>query len=147
LQVDGTVNDAGSILFFPPKITVESGKKGQDYYDRIRTVIDRVLERRNDVESKIADKLISKRGDFNKGKESPIARHRPRRAAAGAPQSNQRPSLPGAPGRMIDLSWKDGGTSYPKRSSRVGDEYQATELPKANQSFSNEDESNPGSDF
>jgi hypothetical protein len=32
---------------------------------------------------------------------------------------------------MIDLSWKDGGSSYPKRSSRVGEEYQATELPEA----------------
>ena len=34
-------------------------------------------------------------------------------------------------GNTIDLSWKDGGSLYPKRSSQVGDEFQATNIPPA----------------
>jgi hypothetical protein len=32
---------------------------------------------------------------------------------------------------MIDESWKNGGRDYPKKASKVGPEYQATEIPNA----------------
>ena len=38
----------------------------------------------------------------------------------------ERPSLSSA---IIDLSWKDGGTVYPKSSSRIGEQYQVTMIP------------------
>jgi hypothetical protein len=55
---------------------------------------------------------------------------RPKRAAAGSRRAGRFPLASGS-NNMVDLSWKDGGSSYPKRSSRVGEEYQATELPEA----------------
>jgi hypothetical protein len=65
------------------------------------------------------------------GKESSSsADGRPKRAAAGSQRAGRFPLASGS-NNMIDLTWKDGGSSYPKRSSRVGEEYQATELPEA----------------
>ena len=49
---------------------------------------------------------------------------RPRRAA----QASRRPSISGHHG-LMDLSWKDGGSAFPKRASRVGSKYQATDIP------------------
>jgi hypothetical protein len=98
-----------------------------------------VLKRRNEEESKVADAFIAERGD--PGSKEQIAVSRPRRAAAQPP--GRRASLPAGRG-FVDLSWKDGGSSYPKRSSRLGDEYQATMLPSVG---SRESDWGEGSDF
>jgi hypothetical protein len=76
-------------------------------------------------------------------KESRLsARGRPKRAT-GTRRAGRFPLASGS-NNMVDLSWKDGGSSYPKRSSRVGEMYQATELPEAG-SF--EKEGDPKSDY
>jgi hypothetical protein len=68
--------------------------------------------------------------EHEKPNENDFPVSRPRRATAGATGRRGRPpSRPSLSGGIMDLSWKDGGTTYPKRSSRVGEEYQATEIP------------------
>lgn len=134
--MEGIGRQAGSVLFFPPNVSQSFGKKGQDYYDKIKDVIDRVLQRRNEVESKIADTFIAERGDPTKKVHSPAPR--PRRSTQGS----RRPPLPRR--GLVDLSWKDGGSTYPKRSSRLGLEYQATKLPSVRSTFNASDE---GSDL
>ena len=104
--------------------------------------MDRVLEKRNEEESKIADDLVGEIGDLVKPRpeDSAVSLSRPRRAAAiEGTRRRTRPSLTGGiPGLtggissgIVDLSWKDGGKSYPKHPSRVGEEYQATQIPAA----------------
>jgi hypothetical protein len=90
-------------------------------------VIDRLLERRNAAESAIAEAhlipmevLVAK----NKVPEPTIAR--PRRRAV-----TKKPKRESSGSSMIDLSWKNGGREYPKRSSNVGPEYQVHSIPLA----------------
>jgi hypothetical protein len=110
--------------------------------------MDRVLEKRNEADARIAGALLKEQGLMlhnlkvkekeKEEKESSIsADGRPKRAAVGSRRAG-RFSLASGSNNMIDLSWKDGGSSYPKRSSRVGEEYQATELPEA-ESFQNDE--------
>jgi hypothetical protein len=109
-----------------------TGKKNRDYYDRIKDVIDRFLKRRNDKESAVADAFLVDREEYGK-KENDETASRPRRPTAGASRSGGRSGggRPSLSGGILDLSWKDGGTTYPKRSSQIGEEYQATEIPAA----------------
>ena len=51
------------------------------------------------------------------------------REAASRPGDGQSGEQPLNPN--VDLSWKEGGSSYPKSSSRVGHLYQAAHLPRA----------------
>lgn len=118
LQIDGTGPNTGSIQFYP--------RGAEYYYDRIRGVIDRLLERRNTVESAIAkahlvplESLVAK----NKGSISSVPRPR-RRADANSKRESSGTS-------MIDLSWKNGGREYPKRASNLGPDYQVASIPLA----------------
>ena len=57
---------------------------------------------------------------------------RPSRPRRSAQATTRRPSLTGHGHHgLMDLSWKDGGSTYPKSSSRVGSKYQATNIPSA----------------
>ena len=120
--------------------------RGKDYYDRIKELIDRVLEGQNDEEKRIAELFkekypIEEKKDMFSQQES--GESRPRRAAASTKRSHyvsmspddmkaKKRGRPAALGTIsLDLSWKDGGTTYPKQSSRIGDEYQATNIPVA----------------
>lgn len=116
------------MTFFPPNVTEATGRRGKEYYDRIRDVIDRVLSKSNEEESKIAFNFLAEIGEDEKPDS---LNSRPRRATARPGRPPSRPSLSGG---IVDLSWKDGGTTYPKRSSQVGDEYQATQIPAAGSS-------------
>jgi hypothetical protein len=75
----------------------------------------------NNLKAREKEKELKESSNFADG--------RPKRAAGS--RRAGRFSLASGSNNMIDLSWKDGGSSYPKRSSRVGEEYQATELPEA----------------
>lgn len=106
------------------------GKKSQDYYDRIRDVIDRVCA--NDAspdEAAIAELFLKKMeqlDEFEIPDDLPLRKDK----KGSDPQASS--AVP------VDLSWKDGGASYPKVSSRVGKTYQATHLPRAG-SFTSKD--------
>ena len=131
--MDGEGSDAGLIEFYPPNMTKTKGGKGRDWFEKMRDVIDLILSKPNQEMAKIADLLLSEIEELVTTAKAKTSRSsRPRRSKAGtrkpgeAPHTSQ-PSLPGA--KIIDLSWKDGGTTYPKRSSRVGAKYQATKIP------------------
>jgi hypothetical protein len=89
-----------------------------------------VLEKRNYEESRIADALLAVEEKVMPTKsiqKTALSPQRPRRRrATEGRRMRGRPSLTGG---ILDLSWKDGGTVYPKRSSQIGDEYQAAEIP------------------
>jgi hypothetical protein len=89
-------------------------------------VIDRLLERRNAVESALAEahlipmeSLVGKK----KGLGPSIARPRRREKPKAKRESSG--------SNMIDVSWKNGGREYPKRASNVGPEYQVDSIPLA----------------
>lgn len=105
----------GSTYFVPKGVDWKRGRKGRDFYDRIKAVVDRVLERRNPAETKIADSydarvVVTEETD----RDARPKRNNPSRSS-----------------NRIDLSWKEGGRNFPKLVSRVGVEYQATDLPSA----------------
>lgn len=124
-----------------------TGKRGQDYYDKIKMVIDRVLEKRNQEEATIAEKYLARKDtqktpsvsnsevstsantttSSNKGK----GRGRPKRNTNTLSSPSRSTSPKPKHTTMLDLSWKDGGKNFPKRVSKVGANYQATEIPKA----------------
>lgn len=114
-------------------MTKERGRRGKDYYDRIKDVIDRVLEGRNEEEKKIAELYSAEFSDDEVTRLRSTRRSVPTTSTSSTPEKRAatkrgRPSLTG---NTLDLSWKDGGSLYPKRSSQVGDEYQATDIPAA----------------
>ena len=129
------------MTFFPPKfngtptllLTKERGRRGKDYYDRIKDVIDRILEGRNEEEKKIADLYTAEFSDDEVTRLRSTRRSVPTTSTTSTPEkraSSKRGRL-SLTGNTIDLSWKDGGSLYPKRSSQVGDEFQATNIPPA----------------
>jgi hypothetical protein len=118
-QIDGTGPNTGSIQFYP---------RGAEYnYDRIRSVIDRLLERRNAAESAIAEAhLIPMENLVMKKKRLTPSIARPRRRA-----EPKKPKRESSGSNMIDLSWKNGGREYPKRASNIGPDYQVDSIPLA----------------
>lgn len=92
---------------------------GEDYYDRLRDVVDRVCaEDAILAETIVADGFMKDMEELDalQGDES-------------LPKSSRRPDA--KPSAQLDLSWKDGGSTYPKASSRVGERYQAPAIPEA----------------
>lgn len=91
-------------------------------------MIDRLLERRNGAESAIAAAHLMPLEGLVAGKRKGLAASiaRPRRRAD--PMKKRESS---GSSSMIDLSWKNGGREYPKRSSNVGPEYQVHSIPLA----------------
>jgi hypothetical protein len=133
------------MMFVPPNGKVEGGKKNVDYYDKLKLVIERVKERRNEEEAKLADLFREKTQTDDQEIESILPTVRPRRGPGRPPKlGTSRPSSQKID-RVVDMSWKEGGSTYPKRSSRVGDEYQVSTLPRPGSFTSKDDEStNPG---
>jgi hypothetical protein len=121
----------GSMIFLPPGIDVKSGKRNIDYYDRVKLIIERVEERRNKDEAKLADLFREQTRDDDRITLLQNHEARPRRRGPGRPPKlgNSVPSNNNV--HIVDVSWKDGGAAFPKRSSRIGDAYQVTFLPPA----------------
>jgi hypothetical protein len=107
------------MIFIPKGVDVRYGKKGRDYYIRIRDVMDRVLEKRNEVESKIANAYLDQTMLLDEDSEYEAAVHPPKRI------------LTRRHATRLDLSWKQGNSIFPRSCSRVGSEYQAVDLPLA----------------
>ena len=112
---------------------------GTDYYIRIKDVLDRINKRENAEEATAADRhrrAISK----PKPTPRPIAKieddddrkyHKEEETTTPSKHQQRRkvvtPQKPASP----DVSWKDGRKHFPKKSSQIGEEYQATKIPAA----------------
>eukprot|EP00527_Entomoneis_sp_CCMP2396_P005515 CAMPEP_0198141406 /NCGR_PEP_ID=MMETSP1443-20131203/4423_1 /TAXON_ID=186043 /ORGANISM="Entomoneis sp., Strain CCMP2396" /LENGTH=480 /DNA_ID=CAMNT_0043804149 /DNA_START=156 /DNA_END=1598 /DNA_ORIENTATION=+ len=117
----------GSVIFLPKGSSV--GEKGGmftgEHYDRIRDVLDRLEEGRSQTEAAISNLYHSLQLEENADTtKSPDPRDRPMRASLLSPK--------------LDLSWKEGGRMFPRKASKVGEEYQVAEFPKAGTSESSE---------
>lgn len=103
------------VLATKKNVDIERGVPGKDYYLRIKDVLDRINMRRCSVEATLADRY---------------------RRAVSKPdfQANlkltERRSVHQSPIKL-DLSWKDGGKHFPKKSSMIGRDYQVSSIPKA----------------
>jgi hypothetical protein len=129
-QEKGHDDEEGAIYFVPKGIDVESGEKGSDYYDRIADVIDRLQEKPTEEERAIAEAYASEVAQLSgedafEGEEI-MARPSRRRSTA---RKTEEGTVEGKEPEPIDLSWKKGGPTFPTKSSRVGPEYQATDIP------------------
>lgn len=123
LQVQGEGINDGTEFFFPPDTEIKPGnKRVGDCYDKIKSIIERVEERRNKDEAKLADLFREETRDD----ESIALLANPRRNRGRPSLGASRPSQ-----KIVDISWKDGGSLYPKRSSQVGEDYQVSFIPPA----------------
>lgn len=144
IKIPATGDDIGVTYFLPKGVVAEKARKGRDFYTRIRVVIDRVLKRKNTAEKEAAELYLlgvglseTERTDHPQ-KSTERRRHtvetssttgtkrmgRPSRKAKEAAESPRGP-------QRIDLSWKTAGKNFPKLSSRVGEHFQASNIPLA----------------
>lgn len=117
----------GTMYFIPDGADTFAGRKGRDYYNRMRDVIDRVLEKRNETETEIANDYLDEfmAGDDDESGYESSAMHTMQWSQPTRRQPRRQMQSPA----RLDLSWKDGGSAFPRTSSRVGSEYQAVDLP------------------
>ena len=117
-QKERTVTNPSAVYFVPEGVDPGSDNavKGEDYFDRLRDVIDHVgrLDA-TPLERAVAEEFY--RNKITADSEPPETAQRSSRRSA---------AVMSAP---IDLSWKDGGSNYPKSSSRVGPKYQVPSIP------------------
>lgn len=105
-----------AILATSQDLDLKTSKVGSDYFVRVRDVIERINRRQNVAESTAADRYrraISK-PDFLFQPKNRLAHSSPK---LGSPK--------------IDLSWKDGGKRFPKKSSSIGEDFQVSLIPAA----------------
>ncbi|KAL3909423.1 MAG: hypothetical protein SGILL_008095 [Bacillariaceae sp.] len=110
------------MLFVPPNVNTRTGKRNVDYYDRIKMVLSRVEERRNREEAKIADLFREKTREDHEIQLLTRPTEKIRRGPGRPPKLGT--SLLSKSVRVVDVSWKEGGSAYPKRSSKVGKDHQ-----------------------
>jgi hypothetical protein len=140
-KITGEGDKDGSMLFVPPNVDIKSGKRNIDYFSRIKDLIARIDERRNSEESKLADLFREKTKDDQSIELTVNASPRPRRGPGRPPKLSI--SLPPRNVHVVDISWKDGGATYPNRSSRVGDEFQVASIPPVETCSTSERTSEP----
>lgn len=97
-------------------------KRDVDFYDRIKSIVERVEERRNKDEAKLADLFREETRDDDSITLLANPKRGRGRPSLGAPRPGQ---------KVVDISWKQGGSLYPKRSSQVGEDYQVSIIPMA----------------
>jgi hypothetical protein len=132
LQVELTGKQAGSIYFVPKDVVVATARKGQDYYDRIRDVLDRILSQRNAEEAVVAESFLSDVEVLQELQELEVI-----------PRTSEKrpPATSGAKSPPLDVSWKYDGSVYQKKTSRIGENFNATRIPAAG-TFSSTEEGN-----
>ena len=122
IQLKGQGNDEGAIYFLPPGVTIEkespvrkreSGQK--PYFSKVREVIERVLEKRNEIEAKAADAYVVLVQD--KSDESTVQ-------TCITQKRRTRP-------QCLDVEWKNKRKHFMKSSSRIGPDYQVAAIPAA----------------
>lgn len=131
LQYYGLGSFAGAMRFFKPTGRKDyRATKGEDYFDRIRDVLDYAYTRKEGPEVAIAEQYeISIDGALEALEKSkmPCGKKR-RRTTDAVPRDRKKQSMSSD---VIDLSWKVGGRNYPKKTSRVGENYQVEKIPEA----------------
>ena len=156
-------NDSMEATYYmPPGVKLAGGwVRNKEYTSVIKQVIDRVLERRNELESRAADAYLDEVGDIvaktQKQRQSVerLSSRRSRRSSSresdgsegGADDDDDDENESGS--KMTDdeihhvsLSWKfNERRHFPKLTSRVGDDYQASSLPSAGIEGSSKDDS------
>lgn len=95
-------------------LDIERDVQGKDYFMRIKDVIDRINLRKNNTEAMLADR-------YRRAVSRPVFR------ANLKPTERKRVQSP----IKLDLSWKDGGKHFPKKTSMIGKDYQVSSIPKA----------------
>lgn len=115
---EGTASRDGSITFLPKGNNLGERAEGT-YYERIRDVLDRLQEGRTQTEATIFSLYLSLHEQLSAKKANAKC---PRRT------SSNRSKLVSS---KVDLSWKDGGRNFPRKKSRVGADYQVSQLPLA----------------
>ena len=155
-------NDSMEATYYmPPGVKLAGGwVRNKEYTSVIKQVIDRVLERRNELESRAADAYLDEVGDIvakSQKQRQPAERSTSRRSRRSS--SRESDGSEGGPddddddedesgSRMTDdeihhvsLSWKfNERRHFPKLTSRVGDDYQASSLPPAGTEGSSKDD-------
>ena len=146
---DDADGHADATYYMPPGVEL-AGKyaRKKQYTERIRDVIDRVLERRNSLENRAADAYMGEVGDLvNKTRRQSAPRaasSRPRRGnsrtleneesrgGSGCVGSGGDEEMNGEDDHHVALSWKfNDRRHFPKISSRVGEKYQVSHIPTA----------------
>jgi hypothetical protein len=90
------------------------------YLCRVREVIERVLKSSDETEAKAAEAYVKLVPDI-------YDQFRPKDKASAAPSCDAKTSQDD----HVNMDWKHERTHFPKATSRVGEEYQVSELPKA----------------
>ena len=157
-----TNDNMEATYYMPPGVKLAGGwVRNKEYTSVIKQVIDRVLERRNELESRAADAYLDEVGDIvakTQKQRQPVERlssRRSRRSSSrgsdgsegGATDDDDDEDESGS--KMTDdeihhvsLSWKyNERRHFPKLTSRVGDDYQASSLPSAGTEGSSKDDS------
>ena len=116
------------LVFIPTDVDPDVGVRGVDYYCRIKDVVDRLNERRNDVESSVADSL---RRGISKPVKKPALMPNFASRRLRSKEADDQSETPEANEIEIDDSWKRGGRNYPTKTSTVGPKFQVDHLPKA----------------
>ena len=98
--------------------------------DKVRDVIERVLQSSDEAERKAAEAYMKVVPDAHE-------QFMPKTKELAAPTQDSNPQE-----EHDDLNWKHERKHYPKATSRVGDEYQATELPLAGSYLESKEQSN-----
>ena len=99
------------------------GRRRLPYFGRVRDVIERVLEKKNEAEAQAADAFLNLVPDAMDTFAEQGDKKDKRKPAATIKNVKNK--------EVNNLSWKDDRTHYEKASSRVGPEFQVDELPVA----------------
>ena len=102
-----------------------------DRYDRVRDVLDRLEEGRSQTEAAIANlyRTLQHQNEDDPAIPNNTTTTTPTSALASPTnRPSARHNVLLSP--KMDLSWKDGGRNFPRKSSQIGADYQVLELPK-----------------
>ena len=97
-------------------IDIHTAEIGKDYFIRIKDVLDKINLRNDDDDASLADRY--RRAISNSNFRSTLSPSLRQRQIVGSPK--------------LDLSWKNGGKQFPKKSSRIGADYQVSNIPSSN---------------
>mmetsp|Transcript_7611 Transcript_7611/g.16307 ORF Transcript_7611/g.16307 Transcript_7611/m.16307 type:complete len:362 (-) Transcript_7611:2-1087(-) len=115
MQVRGKGNDEGSVNFLPPGVKMSNKyAKNKQYFQNIRDVIERVLERPDSVDPKSA-------GAYPEFLNNIFDQFKVRRVVSPHQHDTRK--------KQINVDWKNERRHFMKASSRVGQEYQVDVLP------------------
>ena len=154
-------DDVEATYYMPPGAEL-AGRwvRNKEYTFIIKNVIDRVLERRNELESRAADAYLDEVGDIvakAQKQRLPAERTSSRRSRRSSTQESDgsegdadgddngevsRSKMTDDEIHHVSLSWKfNERRDFPKLTSRVGDNYQASCLPSVGTEGSSKDDS------